>query len=67
MSSKISVPELRASFFSLCWVLKIQVLGSGHPKADEIVMSNMAIAFDRIFSDVQVVNLLFFVIYIKHM
>ncbi|KAG6407582.1 hypothetical protein SASPL_130574 [Salvia splendens] len=29
------------------------VLRSGHPKADEIVMSNMAIVLNRIFSDVQ--------------
>ncbi|XP_042007512.1 glycerol-3-phosphate acyltransferase, chloroplastic-like isoform X2 [Salvia splendens] len=30
-----------------------KVLRSGHPKADEIVMSNMAIVLNRIFSDVQ--------------
>ena len=60
MSSKIMNPELCISVFS--WVLQIQVLGSGHPKAVELVMSNMAMALDRIFSDVQVVNLLPFVI-----
>ena len=32
-----------------------QVFQSGNPRADEIVLSNMAIAFDRMFYDVEVI------------
>lgn len=32
-----------------------QVIESGNPKADEIVLSNMAVALDRIFLDVEVI------------
>lgn len=38
-----------------------QVFQSGNPRADEIVLSNMAIAFDRMFYDVEVIfNYLFY-------
>ena len=37
----------------LCAVM-FQVFQSGNPRADEIVLSNMAMAFDRMFFDVEV-------------
>lgn len=36
-------------------ILYFQVFESGNPKADEIVLSNMAVALDRILLDVEVV------------
>lgn len=34
--------------------IAFQIIKSGHPKADEIVLSNMTVALDRIFLDVVV-------------
>lgn len=39
------------------FIFPFQVLKTKDPKADEIVLSNMAVAFDRIFLDVKVVTL----------
>lgn len=35
-----------------------QIYESGHPKAHDVVLSNMAVVFDRILMDVKVINLL---------
>ena len=36
-------------------ILYFQVIESGNPKADEIVLSNMTVALDRILLDVEVI------------